>query len=75
MVKTIEQSFFPRWKAYQNGKELEIEDKKPGIKILSTEKGFVELRYEKTFADWAGIIISLVSIIIFFFLMKKKSLD
>jgi len=71
----VKQSFFPRWKAYQNGKELEIEDKKPGIKILSTEKGFVELRYEKTFADWAGIIISLVSIIIFFFLMKKKSLD
>ncbi|PIN98591.1 MAG: hypothetical protein COT90_03540 [Candidatus Diapherotrites archaeon CG10_big_fil_rev_8_21_14_0_10_31_34] len=68
----LKQSFFPGWNAYQNGVKLEIRDKKPGIEILDSEKGLIELKYEKHLFDWIGIIISLISILVFFFLMKKS---
>lgn len=66
----LKQSFFPRWNAYQDGKKLEIKDKKPGIEILNTEKGLIELKYEKHLFDWIGIIISFISITVFLFLLR-----
>ncbi len=67
----LKQSFFPRWNAYQKEKKLELEDNKPGIKILNTKKGLIELKYEKTLIDWIGITISIISIIVFLIILKK----
>ena len=74
-IVLLKQSFFPKWNAYQNGKKLELIDKKPGIEILNTEQGLIELRYEKTIVEWTGIIISLISIIVLLFLLKTTWLE
>lgn len=70
----LKQSFFPRWTAYQNEKKLELINKNPGIEILNSEKGLIELKYENTLIDWTGIIISLISLIVFLVLIKTTVL-
>ncbi len=70
----LKQSFFPRWTAYQNGKELELINKNPGIEILNSKKGLIELKYENTLIDFIGIIISLISLTLFLILIKTNAL-
>ncbi len=71
----LKQSFFPKWNAYQNKKKLETKNAKPGIEILNTEKGLIEMRYEKTPVEWIGIIISLISVIVLLLLLKTTWLE
>ncbi|MFH1663418.1 MAG: hypothetical protein ABH986_01165 [archaeon] len=67
----LKQSFFPRWNAYQNGKKLQVLNAKPGIEIIETKKGLIELKYENSFQDWIGIIITIISVSAFILVLKK----
>lgn len=41
----IKFSAFPGWRAYQNGKRLQIRDANPGMEIFAEENGEIELKY------------------------------
>ncbi len=62
LVKT---NWFPRWHAVSNGKELAIGNAKPGMLVSAQPGSIVEMHYEKSGIDFAGIIISLVVLVFF----------
>lgn len=61
----VKVSWFPRWHAYSGGKELPIENANPGMIVHAQPGSIVELRYEKAGIDFAGIIISIIALILF----------
>lgn len=73
----IKESYFPRWKAYENGNEIHIYRASPN-NMLIIGKGNIELKYEPTLIDNISLLISTIficSIIIFvikkYYLIKK----
>jgi hypothetical protein len=66
----FKESWFDRWHAYVNGREVGVLRAGPGLMYvrLPQETRFpatVEWRYEKSVADWAGIAVSAVALIAF----------
>ena len=58
----IKVSYFPNWKAYENGKETKIYEVSPHLMMVYAN-GPIELKYEKLFIDWIGILGSLAGLI------------
>ncbi|VVB98923.1 Uncharacterised protein [uncultured archaeon] len=56
-------SYFPNWKAYSNGKEMHIYEASPHLMLIYAS-GEVEMKYENTPADWAGIFMTAAGIIL-----------
>jgi hypothetical protein len=46
VIYQLKYSYYPGWKAFQNGKELTIQDMRPGMIIESKEKGQILLKYK-----------------------------
>ena len=59
----IKISYFPNWKAYVNGKETKVYKASPYL-MLVYGKGEIELRYEKLFVDYIGIILTFIGFIV-----------
>jgi len=64
----FKESWFDRWHAYVNGRELNILRAGPGFMyvILPGDTRFpatVQWRYEKSVGDWAGIVVSAATLI------------
>ena len=70
----IKMNYFPKWKAYFEGKEiaLKIEQKNKFIVIPAEKEGIVELKYEKGFVDYFSYFVSLLFLGLLFFIVKKK---
>ncbi len=64
----IKISAFPNWKAYQEGKPLKIYMASPYM-MLIYGYGEIELRYESIWIDKLGNLLSLLGLLILFFLM------
>jgi hypothetical protein len=65
-------SYFPNWKAYQNGNEIKIYRASPDF-MLVYAKGIVEFRYEETLADKLSKWISIIGLIILILLIVMAS--
>ncbi|MBI5700417.1 hypothetical protein HZC34_01050 [Candidatus Saganbacteria bacterium] len=63
----IKISYFPRWKAYKNGRQIKIYQVAPSL-MLIYGKGEIRLSYEKTFIDYLGIVFSIIGI---FWIIKE----
>jgi hypothetical protein len=64
----FKESWFDRWHAYVNGREVEVLRAGPGFMyiLLPESARFpaeVQWRYEKSVADWAGIAVSAATLI------------
>jgi len=64
----FKETWFDRWHAYVDGHEVEILRAGPGFMyiLLSDTTRFpatVQWRYEKSVADWAGIVVSAATLI------------
>lgn len=68
----IKVSYFPNWKAYNNGKQIPVYQISPYL-IMVNSQGPVELKYKKLTADYLGIFLTLLGIIILLFRTKKYS--
>ncbi len=68
----IKISEFPNWRAYSEGKELHIYRASPYFMLIYA-RGEVELRYEDTWSDTLGKLLTLAgaAIAVFLFLRKK----
>ncbi|MCX6804327.1 MAG: hypothetical protein NTY48_07235, partial [Candidatus Diapherotrites archaeon] len=62
----VKVSEFPNWKAYSEGKEIPIY-KTSGYLMLVNAKGIVEFKYEDTWSDTLGNILSVVGIVLLVF--------
>jgi hypothetical protein len=64
----FKESWFDRWHAYVNGREVDVLPAGPGFMYILLPKdtrfpATVQWRYEKSVADWAGIVVSAVTLI------------
>jgi len=64
----FKESWFDRWHAYVNGREADILRAGPGFMYVMMPQGTefpatVQWRYEKSAADWAGIVVSAATLI------------
>jgi hypothetical protein len=64
----FKESWFDRWHAYVNGREVEVRRAGPGFMYIPLSNGTrfpaeVQWRYEKSVADWAGIAVSAATLI------------
>lgn len=62
----VKMGYFPRWKGYLNGKTITLLQDEKGliqIKLPAGEDLMVILKYETTMAEWAGRLISILSVI------------
>jgi hypothetical protein len=64
----FKESWFDRWHAYVNGREVDILPAGPGFMYISLPKdtrfpAAVQWRYEKSLVDWAGIVASAATLI------------
>jgi hypothetical protein len=64
----FKESWFDRWHAYVNGREVNIVRVGPGFMYVTMPPGTrfpatVRWRYEKSVVDWAGIVISCVTLL------------
>lgn len=66
----IKISEFPNWHAYQDGKRLKIYRASPYL-MLIYGKGNIELEYENTWADLAGLILSIIGIVYLLISLRK----
>ncbi len=67
----IKLSYFPRWKAYVNGERAEI--KETPLHLMSIKgKGNVELKFEKTWVEYLGYLLSLIGLISLVVIYVKK---
>ncbi len=64
-------SYFPNWKAYQDGKEIPIYRTSPDLMLIYAT-GNVELRYEQLPVDVVGEGLTLAGIILFLILYWKS---
>jgi hypothetical protein len=65
--------YFPNWKAYQNGKEIEIFRASPNSMVIKA-KGKIELKFKKNWLEIVSYYISLASLIlVIFFLIFSKA--
>jgi hypothetical protein len=69
----IKISYFPKWKAYQNGIETPIYKASPNFMIVYG-KGEIELRYEETDIEKIGFLLSIIGLIWLVAVTGKKSL-
>ncbi|VVC00210.1 6-pyruvoyl-tetrahydropterin synthase related domain; membrane protein [uncultured archaeon] len=56
-------SDFPNWKAYQGGKEIHIYRASPNFMLVNA-KGVVELKYENTWSDDVGMLLTIIGVLI-----------
>lgn len=72
----INTAYFPAWKAYANGKELQIIQTNKGMKVLLPQgEGVVELKFVQTPIEVFGNLLSLISflsMIIGIIIVQKK---
>jgi hypothetical protein len=64
----FKESWFDRWHAYVNGREVGVLRAGPGLMYILLAKdtrfpAVVQWRYEKSVADWAGIVVSAATLI------------
>ena len=64
----FKESWFDRWHAYVNGREVNVLRAGPGLMYVSLPKdtrfpATVQWRYEKSLADWAGILVSAAALL------------
>jgi hypothetical protein len=64
----FKESWFDRWHAYVNGREVDVLRAGPGFMYILLPKdtrfpAAVQWRYEKSVADWAGIVVSAATLI------------
>lgn len=64
----FKESWFDRWHAYVNGREVDVLRAGPGFMYILLPKdtrfpAAVQWRYEKSMADWAGIVVSAATLI------------
>ncbi len=65
-------SYFPNWKAYENGKEIKIYKASPYL-MLVYGTGIIELKYKSTFWDILGNLLTILGLIsLFYFTYKTK---
>jgi hypothetical protein len=60
----VSRSYFPNWKAYDNGKEIEISQSRDGWLLINLKNGIhqIELKYEVTIPYTLGFLISLFTL-------------
>lgn len=58
----VKVSYFPNWKAYENGKQIKIYEVSPHLMMVYAS-GEVEFRYEPVWSDWLGEIGSFIGFI------------
>lgn len=73
----IKMGYYPRWHAYVDGKSIPLYQDKTGLMKVFLPAGnsyLLSIKYETTFAEWAGIFISMFSacILILFAAMDRK---
>jgi len=68
----IKENYFPRWQAYSNGEKIQLESENGFMAIKTSKEEIVELKYEKNIADYAGMIVSMISAGILLFIFIKK---
>jgi hypothetical protein len=64
----FKESWFDRWHAYVNGSEVKVLSAGPGFMYVLLPKdtrfpAVVQWRYEKSVVDWAGIVVSVATLI------------
>jgi hypothetical protein len=64
----FKESWFDRWHAYVNGREVKVLPAGPGFMYVLLPKdtrfpAAVQWRYEKSVVDWAGIVVSVATLI------------
>jgi hypothetical protein len=62
----VKESYFPRWHAYQNGKELPIYISDMGYLLVNAEKGEVIFKNELTWIDYFSMVVSLITLSLIF---------
>ena len=71
MIKT---SYYPNWKAYENGEKIKIYELSPHL-MMVYGKGDIEIRYGMVWSDWLGTLGSIIGIIwLGLFLRNRKRL-
>jgi len=70
----IKSSYFPRWRAYVEGKSVKIYEAAPAL-MLIYGKGKIKLEYKDTLIDRLGKILSIIGIIWLAVEFSKKILD
>jgi len=74
----IKMGYYPCWHAYVDGKSIPLYQDKTGLMkvILPTGNNYLlSIKYETTFAEWAGIFISILSIGILILLAAMNRKD
>jgi len=66
----VKETYFPRWHAYQNNRELPIHISDMGYMLIHVGAGGVLLKNELGLVDYLGMFISLFTLSLVF--MKKK---
>lgn len=59
----IKNSYYPNWKAYQNGKEIKIYKASPNIMLIYGKEN-IEIKYVPIFVDKLGTFLTLLGIMI-----------
>lgn len=67
----IKISYFPNWRAYVNGQQTPIYLASPYI-MLIYGNGTIELKYEKLFWDYLGLLLTIGGVILLLGLLVKK---
>jgi len=67
----VKVSYFPRWRAYVEGEEVEIYQATPHFMVVNAQ-GNVELIYGNRWFDYLGFILSLLGILIVILNYKKE---
>lgn len=68
----FKENYFPRWQAYSGGKKIQLESKDGFMVIKTAKEEIVELKYEKNWADYLGMIVSIIAVGILVFICSKK---